>query len=130
MDIWYLLILQDEHASLSLELNQQDALIARLREDNKNLLDRWLDAKRDEAERMNEANEWIDRARKVAVAAAVSSLSSAAATRKGDEALESSRGGGGGGGGGGEGGEEEEEEGEGRERRAHEGGEVQKGTAG
>ncbi|GAA5855736.1 hypothetical protein JCM5353_005396 [Sporobolomyces roseus] len=62
-----LLILQDDHTSLSLELNQQDLLISRLKEDNKNLLDRWLEAKREEAERMNEANEWVSQARKLKV---------------------------------------------------------------
>ncbi|GAA5939515.1 Atg16p [Sporobolomyces koalae] len=62
-----LLILQDDHTSLSLELNQQDLLIARLKEDNKNLLDRWLEAKREEAERMNEANEWVSQARRLKV---------------------------------------------------------------
>ncbi|GAA5885591.1 hypothetical protein JCM16303_001473 [Sporobolomyces ruberrimus] len=62
-----LLILQDDHTSLSLELNQQDLLISRLKEDNKNLLDRWLEAKREEAERMNEANEWVSQARRLKV---------------------------------------------------------------
>lgn len=63
----YSQILQDDHTSLSLELNQQDLLISRLKEDNKNLLDRWLEAKREEAERMNEANEWVSQARKLKV---------------------------------------------------------------
>ncbi|GAA5874661.1 hypothetical protein JCM16303_002942 [Sporobolomyces ruberrimus] len=62
-----LLILQDDHTSLSLELNQQDLLNSRLKEDNKNLLDRWLEAKREEAERMNEANEWVSQARRLKV---------------------------------------------------------------
>ncbi|GAA5870133.1 hypothetical protein JCM1840_003594 [Sporobolomyces johnsonii] len=55
-----LLILQDEHDSHLLELTQQDILVAKLREDNKNLLDRWLEAKREEAERMNEANAFME----------------------------------------------------------------------
>ncbi|GAA5965678.1 hypothetical protein JCM3765_000925 [Sporobolomyces pararoseus] len=62
-----IVILQDDHTSLSLELNQQDLLISRLKEDNKNLLDRWLEAKREEAERMNEANEWVSQARRLKV---------------------------------------------------------------
>jgi hypothetical protein len=48
-------------------LNQQDLLISRLKEDNKNLLDRWLEAKREEAERMNEANEWVSQARRLKI---------------------------------------------------------------
>ncbi|GAA5833743.1 hypothetical protein JCM3766R1_000085 [Sporobolomyces carnicolor] len=60
-----IVILQDDHTSLSLELHQQDLLISRLKEDNKNLLDRWLEAKREEAERMNEANEWVSEARRL-----------------------------------------------------------------
>lgn len=62
---WRAQILQDDHTSLSLELHQQDLLISRLKEDNKNLLDRWLEAKREEAERMNEANEWVSEARRL-----------------------------------------------------------------
>ncbi|GAA6043302.1 hypothetical protein JCM8097_001172 [Rhodosporidiobolus ruineniae] len=59
-----LLILQDDHTSLTLELTHLESTVANLRTDNAALLQRWLEAKAAEAEKMNEANQFLDEARR------------------------------------------------------------------
>lgn len=44
---------QDENATLNLELKQADEQAKRLRRENQELVDRWMEAKGEEAERMN-----------------------------------------------------------------------------
>lgn len=56
-----LLILQDDHASLTLELNQLSIQNDDLKVDNSSLLQRWIESKNDEASRMNEANTWMNK---------------------------------------------------------------------
>ncbi|KAM0755499.1 autophagy protein 16 [Meredithblackwellia eburnea MCA 4105] len=58
-----LLILQDDHASLELELSQVTQQNENLKIDNSSLLQRWLESKNEEASRMNEANQWVQEAK-------------------------------------------------------------------
>ncbi|TNY22914.1 autophagy protein 16-domain-containing protein [Rhodotorula diobovata] len=60
-----LVILQDEHTSLSLELSQLELQNDHLKTDNASLLARWLEAKAHEADRMNEANLFMDEAKRL-----------------------------------------------------------------
>ncbi|BGP18459.1 hypothetical protein JCM10213_003191 [Rhodosporidiobolus nylandii] len=60
-----LLILQDDHASLSLELSQLELQAENLKADNSGLLQRWLESKAEEANRMNEANAFLEEAKKL-----------------------------------------------------------------
>ncbi|CAO1634472.1 unnamed protein product [Sympodiomycopsis kandeliae] len=53
-------MLQDELRTLSLELNQVEARNDDLKRDNASLLQRWLDRARDEAEKVNEANKFLE----------------------------------------------------------------------
>lgn len=55
-------ILQDDHASLSLELSQVTLQNENLKIDNSSLLQRWIESKNEEAARMNDANNWIEEA--------------------------------------------------------------------
>jgi hypothetical protein len=48
-------ILQDDHASLDLELSQVTLQNENLKIDNASLLQRWIESKNEEAARMNEA---------------------------------------------------------------------------
>ncbi|GAA5837436.1 hypothetical protein JCM11251_002106 [Rhodosporidiobolus azoricus] len=59
-----LLILQDDHSSLTLELSQLELQNADLRTDNASLLQRWLESKAEEVQRMNEANQWAEEKRR------------------------------------------------------------------
>lgn len=52
-------LLQDELNTLSLELNQVEKRNDELGRDNAQLLQRWLDAKNEEAQRMNDANIYL-----------------------------------------------------------------------
>lgn len=58
-------ILQDDHASLDLELSQVTIQNENLKIDNSSLLQRWIESKNDEAAKMNEANTWVKEAAKV-----------------------------------------------------------------
>lgn len=49
--------LQDENLTLNIEIDSMDRKIAKLKEDNKDLLNRWMDRKGREADAMNLANE-------------------------------------------------------------------------
>ncbi|GAA5899835.1 hypothetical protein JCM6882_005448 [Rhodosporidiobolus microsporus] len=60
-----LVILQDDHASLSLELSQLELQNDNLKTDNAALLQRWLESKAEEANRMNEANTFLEEAKKL-----------------------------------------------------------------
>lgn len=53
-------MLQDELRTLSLELNQVEARNDDLKRDNASLLQRWLDRARDEADKVNEANKFLE----------------------------------------------------------------------
>lgn len=53
-------MLQDELRTLSLELGQVEMRNDDLKRDNAALLKRWLDRARDEAERVNEANRYVE----------------------------------------------------------------------
>ncbi|EEB87311.1 hypothetical protein MPER_15395, partial [Moniliophthora perniciosa FA553] len=53
-------ILHDEISTLQLELGQIEERNATLTKDNAKLLQRWLDAKQAEANKMNEANEFYE----------------------------------------------------------------------
>lgn len=53
-------MLQDELRTLSLELNQVEARNDDLKRDNASLLQRWLDRARDEADKVNEANRFLE----------------------------------------------------------------------
>lgn len=57
-------ILQDELATLSLELSQIEARNQDLKKDNASLLQRWLDRMNEEAEKMNEGTIWLEEVRK------------------------------------------------------------------
>lgn len=57
-------ILQDELATLSLELSQIEARNEDLKKDNASLLQRWLDRMNQEAEKMNEGTIWLEEVRK------------------------------------------------------------------
>ncbi|ETS65186.1 hypothetical protein PaG_00251 [Moesziomyces aphidis] len=57
-------ILQDELATLSLELSQIEARNQDLKKDNASLLQRWLDRMNQEADRMNEGTIWLEEVRK------------------------------------------------------------------
>lgn len=57
-------ILQDELATLSLELSQIEARNEDLKKDNASLLQRWLDRMNEEAERMNDGTLWLEEVRK------------------------------------------------------------------
>lgn len=57
-------ILQDELATLSLELSQIEARNEDLRKDNASLLQRWLDRMNEEADKMNEGTIWLEEVRK------------------------------------------------------------------
>jgi hypothetical protein len=52
-------MLQDELSALSLELNQVELRNDDLKRDNANLLQRWLDRMNEEAEKMNEGNQFL-----------------------------------------------------------------------
>jgi len=52
--------LHDEIATLQLELDQVEKRNQNLQKDNATLLQRWLDAKQAEANRMNEANDFYE----------------------------------------------------------------------
>lgn len=56
-------ILHDEISTLQLELGQIDERNQTLTKDNAKLLQRWLDAKQSEANKMNEANEFYENMR-------------------------------------------------------------------
>lgn len=58
-------ILQDEHASLELELSQLEIQNDNLKTDNAALLQRWLESKAEEANRMNEANAFLEEAKRL-----------------------------------------------------------------
>ncbi|BGP01972.1 hypothetical protein RTG_02298 [Rhodotorula toruloides ATCC 204091] len=60
-----LVILQDELASLELELSQLELQNSNLKTDNAALLQRWLESKAEEANRMNEANAFLEEAKKL-----------------------------------------------------------------
>lgn len=53
-------MLQDELRTLSLELNQVEGRNDDLKRDNAALLQRWLDRAREEAEKVNEANRFVE----------------------------------------------------------------------
>lgn len=53
-------MLQDELRTLSLELNQVETRNDDLKRDNAQLLERWLDRARNEADRFNEANRFLE----------------------------------------------------------------------
>ncbi|CBQ69919.1 conserved hypothetical protein [Sporisorium reilianum SRZ2] len=57
-------ILQDELATLSLELSQIEARNQDLKKDNASLLQRWLDRMNEEADKMNEGTIWLEEVRK------------------------------------------------------------------
>ena len=57
-------ILQDELATLSLELSQIEARNEDLKKDNASLLQRWLDRMNEEAEKMNDGTIWLEVVRK------------------------------------------------------------------
>lgn len=57
-------ILQDELATLSLELSQIEARNEDLKKDNASLLQRWLDRMNEEAEKMNDGTMWLEEVRK------------------------------------------------------------------
>ena len=57
-------ILQDELATLSLELSQIEARNQDLKKDNASLLQRWLDRMNEEAGKMNEGTIWLEEVRK------------------------------------------------------------------
>ncbi|KAJ9475547.1 ATG16 domain-containing protein [Pseudozyma hubeiensis] len=57
-------ILQDELATLSLELSQIEARNEDLKKDNASLLQRWLDRMNEEADKMNEGTIWLEEVRK------------------------------------------------------------------
>lgn len=52
-------MLQDEMATLTLELSQAEARNEDLKRDNASLLQRWLDRMNTEAERMNDGNQFL-----------------------------------------------------------------------
>ncbi|GAA6020756.1 hypothetical protein JCM8202_004567 [Rhodotorula sphaerocarpa] len=60
-----LVILQDELGSLELELSQLELQNDNLKTDNAALLQRWIAAKTDEARRMNEANAFLEEAKRI-----------------------------------------------------------------
>ncbi|GAA6012234.1 hypothetical protein JCM10207_002772 [Rhodosporidiobolus poonsookiae] len=60
-----LVILQDDHQSLSLELTQLELQNDNLKTDNAALLQRWLESKAEEANRMNEANAFLEEAKRL-----------------------------------------------------------------
>lgn len=82
-------LLQDELSALSLELNQVEIRNEDLKRDNASLLQRWLDRMNDEAEKMNEGNQFlqeVDVKRKAgAVNASEEDFSSAIVMEKGKE---------------------------------------------
>lgn len=49
---------QDEMVALSLQLNMAEQTSEKLQKDNKELLDRWMTSKREEADRMNRDSSW------------------------------------------------------------------------
>lgn len=49
---------QDEMVALSLQLNMAEQQSEKLQKDNKELLDRWMSSKREEADRMNRDSRW------------------------------------------------------------------------
>lgn len=53
-------LLQDELRTLSLELGQVEEREERLKRDNAGLVKRWLERAREEVERVNVANEWVE----------------------------------------------------------------------
>jgi autophagy-related protein 16 len=57
-------MLQDELRTLSLELHQVESRNDDLKRDNASLLQRWLDRARDEADKVNEANRYIEEVEK------------------------------------------------------------------
>ncbi|EST08316.1 Autophagy-related protein 16 [Kalmanozyma brasiliensis GHG001] len=57
-------ILQDELATLSLELSQIETRNEDLKKDNASLLQRWLDRMNEEADKMNEGTIWLEEVRK------------------------------------------------------------------
>lgn len=57
-------ILQDELATLSLELSQIETRNQDLKKDNASLLQRWLDRMNEEAEKMNDGTMWLEEVRK------------------------------------------------------------------
>ncbi|PWY99317.1 autophagy protein 16, partial [Testicularia cyperi] len=57
-------ILQDELATLSLELSQIEGRNEALKKDNASLLQRWLDRMNQEADRMNEGTLWLEEVRR------------------------------------------------------------------
>ncbi|GAA5865244.1 hypothetical protein JCM8547_008328 [Rhodosporidiobolus lusitaniae] len=59
-----LLILQDDHTALSLELSQLEIEHENVKTDNAALLQRWLESKAEEANRMNEANTFLEEAKR------------------------------------------------------------------
>lgn len=53
----------DEVISLNLQLNMSEQTVAKLRNENKELIDRWMDSKRKEAEEMNETLQYRSKER-------------------------------------------------------------------
>ncbi|GAA6056722.1 hypothetical protein JCM3770_005865 [Rhodotorula araucariae] len=88
-----LLILQDEHTSLELELSQLELQNDHLKTDNAALLQRWLESKAAEADRMNEANAFLAEARRLHAAAGAGAAPSAESARGKEGALEEALGG-------------------------------------
>ncbi|BGP42083.1 hypothetical protein JCM10449v2_006085 [Rhodotorula kratochvilovae] len=80
-----LLILQDEHTSLELELSQLELQNDNLKTDNAALLQRWLESKAAEADRMNEANTFLDEARRLRAEAEKGKVSPTAESAEGKE---------------------------------------------
>lgn len=55
--------MQDENISLNLELNLCEQKVEKLRQENKELIDRWMASKRQEADEMNERLQHRDKER-------------------------------------------------------------------
>ena len=52
--------MKDENATLQLELTQMEEKIHKLDEENKALVDRWLKKMSEDAEKLNEANDFVE----------------------------------------------------------------------
>ncbi|GAA5909499.1 hypothetical protein JCM8208_006544 [Rhodotorula glutinis] len=81
-----LVILQDEHQSLELELSQLELQNDNLKTDNAALLQRWLESKAHEADRMNEANAFLEEAKRLKAEVAAARAAGAATTTTGESA--------------------------------------------
>lgn len=81
-------LLQDELSALSLELNQVEIRNEDLKRDNASLLQRWLDRMNDEAEKMNEGNQFlqeVDHVKRKATGAENASEENFSSVEKGKE---------------------------------------------